>query len=95
MTRYTIGRRLEYQAIRELEKQGWLCSRTAGSRGLIDVFCWHPALKQAKGIQIKKCKKRRPPKEPKELIELQYYPFVFEKWFRHKGKWWKQKWKPC
>jgi len=37
-TNYTRGRSWEYQALRKLRTQGWLCSRSAASHGPVDIF---------------------------------------------------------
>jgi Holliday junction resolvase len=38
MTNYTRGRSNEYRAIKALEKDGWFCSRSAGSHSPVDIF---------------------------------------------------------
>jgi len=48
--RYLAGRRLEWQARAELRAQGFCVSRSAGSKGSIDLFAWNA--KQMRLIQI-------------------------------------------
>jgi Holliday junction resolvase len=38
MSNYARGRSREYQAIKKLRAEGWLCSRSAMSHGPVDVF---------------------------------------------------------
>jgi Holliday junction resolvase len=37
-TAYARGRSREYQVLRKLRGEGWLCSRSAASHGPVDVF---------------------------------------------------------
>ncbi len=37
-TPYTRGRSREYQVLRKLREEGWLCSRSAASHGPVDIF---------------------------------------------------------
>ena len=37
-TPYTRGRSREYQVLRKLRENGWLCSRSAASHGPVDIF---------------------------------------------------------
>jgi len=37
-TPYTRGRSREYQVLRKLRNEGWLCSRSAASHGPVDIF---------------------------------------------------------
>ncbi len=37
-TPYTRGRSREYQVLRMLRGEGWLCSRSAASHGPVDIF---------------------------------------------------------
>jgi Holliday junction resolvase len=37
-TPYTRGRSREYEVLRKLREEGWLCSRSAASHGPVDIF---------------------------------------------------------
>jgi len=37
-TPYTKGRAREYAALKILRSEGWLCSRSAASHGVVDIF---------------------------------------------------------
>jgi len=54
MTRYAIGRRLEYLVRDELIEQGYYVVRAAGSKGKIDLVAWNGY--QFILIQVKKGK---------------------------------------
>jgi hypothetical protein len=41
MSRYRSGRRLEWKARAELRAQGFCVSRSAGSKGSVDLFAWN------------------------------------------------------
>ncbi len=40
-TSYERGRQGEYRVIRDLRSQGYVCIRTAGSHGALDVLAWN------------------------------------------------------
>jgi len=39
MTRYSRGRRFEHEVRKLLERKGYFCVRSAGSRGVFDLLC--------------------------------------------------------
>ena len=66
-TPYTRGRAREYQALRILRSEGWLCSRSAASHGAVDIF----ACKNGKMVfvQVKSGKVRIMEKDRSRLKE--------------------------
>ena len=67
MSNYRKGRSYEYRIKKKLEKEGWMCLRTAGSHGLFDLIAiwnkWptqpdHPAHRWIKLIQCKSGKSK-------------------------------------
>lgn len=50
MSHYLTGRRLEWKARAELRAEGYHVSRSAGSKGNVDLFAWNT--KQMRLIQI-------------------------------------------
>ncbi len=82
-TPYYRGRNREYQVLRKLRDEGWLCSRSAASHGPVDVFA-------AKGgnvllIQVKSGKGRLT-QEDKGILRVwaQAYHGRAEAWFFNK-----------
>lgn len=67
MNRYLKGRRYEYKIKKELEKEGWLVIRSAGSHGPVDLVAIHPILKVIKFIQCKTYKITE--KKEKSILE--------------------------
>ena len=49
---YISGRSFEYLTMRKLEKEGYTCSRMAGSHGVYDIIAWNHI--QCRFIQVKK-----------------------------------------
>jgi len=66
-TPYTRGRAREYQVLRILRSEGWLCSRSAASHGAVDIF----ACKNGKMVfvQVKSGKARIMEKDRSRLKE--------------------------
>lgn len=53
---YLRSRLREQKLVRELRKKGWIAARSAGSKSPIDVWAYHPELKQLRMFQIKTTK---------------------------------------
>jgi Holliday junction resolvase len=66
-TPYTRGRGREYQALRSLRNEGWLCSRSAASHGPVDIFAGRRG--EVLIIQVKSGKGRVKP-EDKETLKM-------------------------
>jgi Holliday junction resolvase len=82
-TPYYRGRSREYQVIRKLRSEGWLCSRSAASHGPVDVF----AAKEGKVILIQvKSGKGRLSQADKEVLRVwaEAYHGRAEAWFFRK-----------
>ena len=66
-TPYTRGRSREYQVLRKLRAEGWLCSRSAASHGAVDIF----AGKDGRILMVQvKSGKGRASKEEKEILKV-------------------------
>ncbi|MFH0847997.1 MAG: hypothetical protein V1857_00660 [archaeon] len=79
-TPYYRGRSREYQVMRRLRSEGWLCSRSAASHGPVDIF----AAKEGEVvlIQVKSGKGRLSPAERETLRSwAQAYQARAEVWF--------------
>jgi len=84
-TPYTRGRSREYQALRKLRAEGWLCSRSAASHGPVDIF----AGKDGEILMIQvKSGKGRASKVEREVLRLwgQAFRGRVEIWRFRKGK---------
>jgi Holliday junction resolvase len=84
-TPYTRGRSREYQVLKRLRDEGWLCSRSAASHGPVDIFA-------GKGgrlllVQVKSGKGRAS-KEEREILKIwgKAYRGRVEIWKFRKGK---------
>jgi len=55
-TNYVRGRNTEYKAKKELEAEGYYCSRSSGSHSAIDLWCVSPL--NVKVIQLKRTKSK-------------------------------------
>lgn len=86
MTRYDTGRRIEYKAKKELEKEGYFVMRSAGSKGTFDLAAFNFKSNSTRLIQIKSINRSLSDKMfEKEIKELQHLsivnPFIrFELW---------------
>lgn len=61
MTRYTSGRKAEYEVMDNLGEKGWITGRTAGSHGVMDVIAFKDGeirVIQCKAIRYKTKKKK-------------------------------------
>lgn len=84
-TPYTRGRSREYQALRKLREEGWLCSRSAASHGPVDIF----AGKNGRILMVQvKSGKGRASKEEREILKFWGKTFRgrVEIWKFRKGK---------
>lgn len=50
---YNRSAKRERETVNSLRKMGWIAARSAGSKSPIDVYAYHPVLKQLQLIQIK------------------------------------------
>ena len=66
-TPYTRGRSREYQALRKLREEGWLCSRSAASHGPVDIFAGREG--RVLMVQVKSGKSRAS-KAERETLKL-------------------------
>ncbi len=66
-TPYTRGRAREYQALRILRNDGWLCSRSAASHCAVDIFACKDG--EMVFIQVKSGKARVTDKDRSRLKE--------------------------
>ena len=66
-TPYTRGRAREYQALRILRSEGWLCSRSAASHSAVDIFACKDG--EMRFIQVKSGKARVTKKDRSRLKE--------------------------
>lgn len=84
-TPYTRGRSREYQVLRKLRQEGWLCSRSAASHGPVDIFAGKGGLILM--VQVKSGKGRAS-REERELLKLWGKAFQgrVEIWKFRKGK---------
>ncbi len=64
-TPYTRGRAREYQTLRILRSDGWLCSRSAASHSAVDIFACKDGLMLL--IQVKSGRARVTDKDRSEL----------------------------
>ncbi len=84
-TAYTRGRSREYQTLRILRAQGWVCSRSAASHGPVDVFAGKNG--RVLLIQVKSGKSRLKKEERKLLTEwAKAYRGRAEVWRFRKGR---------
>ena len=84
-TPYTRGRSREYQALRKLREEGWLCSRSAASHGPVDIFAGKNG--EVLMVQVKSGKGRATPEERKTLVDWgKAYRGTVEIWKYRKGK---------
>ena len=68
-TPYQKGRAAEYKTIRELEKVGYTCTRSASSKGLWDVVGVNSS--ETRLIQVSSGREKRPCEiEPFELLAV-------------------------
>jgi Holliday junction resolvase len=84
-TPYTRGRSREYQVLRKLREDGWLCSRSAASHGPVDIFAGKDG--QTLMVQVKSGKGRAS-KEEKEILKVWGAAFQgrVEIWKLRKGR---------
>ena len=84
-TPYTRGRSREYQALRKLREEGWLCSRSAASHGPVDIFAGREG--RVLMVQVKSGKSRAS-KAERETLKLWGAAFRgrVEIWRFRKGK---------
>lgn len=66
MTNYTAGRSLEYRVIADLERDGYVCVRAAGSKGAADIVALKPG--QVLLVQAKRSGGTIPPLERATLL---------------------------
>jgi len=84
-TPYTRGRSREYQALRHLRQEGWLCSRSAASHGPVDIFAGRGG--RVLMVQVKSGKGRATAEERRILIQWgKAYHGHVEIWRYKKGK---------
>lgn len=84
-TPYTRGRSREYQVLKKLREEGWLCSRSAASHGPVDIF----AGREGKVLMVQvKSGKGRVSKTEREKLKLwgQAFRGRVEIWKFRKGK---------
>ena len=84
-TPYTSGRSREYQVLRKLREEGWLCSRSAASHGPVDIF----AGKDGRMLMVQvKSGSARASREEKEILKVWGKAFQgrVELWKFKKGK---------
>ena len=84
-TPYTRGRSREYQVLRKLRDDGWLCSRSAASHGPVDIFAGREG--RVLMVQVKSGKSRAS-KAERETLKLWGAAFRgrVEIWRFRKGK---------
>jgi Holliday junction resolvase len=85
-TNYTRGRSWEYQTLRKLRAQGWLCSRSAASHGPIDIFAGKDG--QILLIQVKSGRSQLTEDDRSQLRQwARAYHGRVEVWYfkRHRG----------
>ena len=86
MTNYSNGRRAEWAARDELIKQGYTVTRSAGSKGCIDLVAWN--YDGTRLVQVKKGSGRATPKEREALAAFDIPPHsTVEIWHRESGQW--------
>jgi len=84
-TPYTRGRSREYQVLRRLRQEGWLCSRSAASHGPVDIFAGKNG--RILMVQVKSGKGRATVEERRTLMEWgKAYRGRVEIWKYKKGK---------
>ena len=84
-TPYTRGRSREYQVLRKLRQEGWLCSRSAASHGPVDIFAGRDG--RILMVQVKSGKGRATAEERRTLVEWgKAYRGKVEIWKYKKGK---------
>jgi len=84
-TPYTRGRSREYQVLRQLRQEGWLCSRSAASHGPVDIFAGRNG--RILMVQVKSGKGRATDEERRILTEWgKAYQGRVEIWKYKKGK---------
>jgi hypothetical protein len=84
-TPYTRGRSREYQVLRKLRDEGWLCSRSAASHGPVDIF----AGKDGKLLLVQvKSGQGRASRAEREILKIwgKAYRGRVEIWKYRKGK---------
>lgn len=84
---YVKGRRLEYRALKALEADGYMASRTAGSHGVFDIVAFK-GIEPALLIQVKcNISEAAAMKELKKMRKLfhEFVPANFEVWVYHTG----------
>ena len=84
-TPYTRGRSREYQVLRKLRDEGWLCSRSAASHGPVDIF----AGKDGRILMIQvKSGQGRATKEERKILKVWGEAFQgrVEIWKYRKGR---------
>ena len=84
-TPYTRGRSREYQVLRQLREEGWLCSRSAASHGPVDIFAGRAG--SILMVQVKSGKGRATEAERRTLrLWGEAYRGRVEIWKYRKGK---------
>lgn len=84
-TPYTRGRSREYQVLRKLRQEGWLCSRSAASHGAVDIFAGRAG--RILMVQVKSGKGRATEAERKTLkLWGEAFHGRVEIWRYRKGK---------
>ena len=84
-TPYTRGRSREYQVLRQLRHEGWLCSRSAASHGPVDIFAGRNG--RILMVQVKSGRGRATDEERSILVEWgKAYQARVEIWKYKKGK---------
>jgi len=84
-TPYTRGRSREYQVLRKLREEGWLCSRSAASHGPVDIFAGRAG--SILMVQVKSGKGRATEAERRTLrLWGEAYRGRVEIWKYRKGK---------
>jgi len=84
-TPYTRGRSREYQVLRQLREEGWLCSRSAASHGPVDIFAGRAG--SILMVQVKSGKGRATETERRTLrLWGEAYRGRVEIWKYRKGK---------
>jgi Holliday junction resolvase len=86
MTNYTRGRSREYETMRLLRDEGWVCSRSAMSHGPVDVFAAKDGIVRL--IQVKSGSSRMKKGETEILKSWgDAFDGIAEIWyFRKRGK---------
>jgi len=84
-TPYTRGRSREYQVLRKLRQEGWLCSRSAASHGPVDIFAARDGIILM--VQVKSGKGRATEEERRTLVQWgKAYRATVEIWKYRKGR---------